>query len=46
MPAILATWETEIRGKTVQGQPGQIFQEIPIFKITTTKWTGGVAQTV
>jgi hypothetical protein len=43
-PIILATLEAKIRKIKVQGQSGQIVQETPISKITTTKWTGGVAQ--
>jgi hypothetical protein len=34
MPIILATWDAEIRRVVVQGQPGQILHEIPIFKKT------------
>jgi hypothetical protein len=34
---ILATWEAEIRRIKVQGQPGQIVQEIHISKITGEK---------
>jgi hypothetical protein len=44
-PVIVATWETEIRRVTVQGQSGQIVQKThPISKITRANWTGGVAQ--
>jgi hypothetical protein len=43
MPAILATWEAEIRRVMVQGQSGQIVHETPSPKITMAKWTGGVA---
>jgi hypothetical protein len=35
MPIILATWEAR-----------QIGHETPISKITSAKWTGGVAQAV
>jgi hypothetical protein len=45
-PVILVTWEPEIRGIKVQGQPGQIVDKTPISKITKAKWTGGVAQAV
>jgi hypothetical protein len=44
MPAILATWEAEIRRIKAQNHPGQIVIEIPSPKITSAKWTGGVAQ--
>jgi hypothetical protein len=43
---ILATLEAEIRSMAVQGQPRQMVQEIPIFKITRAKWTGGMAKAV
>jgi hypothetical protein len=46
MPVILATWEAEIRRITVQGQPRQVVHKAPFSKITTAKWTGGVAQEV
>jgi hypothetical protein len=46
MTVILATWEAEIRRIVVQGQPRQIVQETPHLQITTTKWTGSVAQVV
>jgi hypothetical protein len=31
---------------TVQGQPGQIVHQTPIYKTATTKWTGGMAQVI
>jgi hypothetical protein len=44
MPKILTTWEAEIRRMAVQGQPRQIVHETsPISKITTIKWSRGVA---
>jgi hypothetical protein len=49
MPINLATWEAEIRRIAVWGQAGQIVLErpsTPHSKITTTKWTGDVAQVV
>jgi hypothetical protein len=43
---ILATWEEEIRRiPSVGGQPSQIFLETPISKITSAKWTRGMAKT-
>jgi hypothetical protein len=30
----------------VQGQPGEIVYETPIFKMTRAKWTGGMTQAV
>jgi hypothetical protein len=44
--SIPATWEAEIGGITVRGQSGQIIRETSSPKITTAKWTGGVAQIV
>jgi hypothetical protein len=41
-----ATWEAEIEGITVRGQPGQIVCKTPMSKITRAKWTAGVAQGV
>jgi hypothetical protein len=46
VPVILTTWEAEIGRIVVQGQPGQIVHKTTISKITTAKWTGGVAQVV
>jgi hypothetical protein len=46
MPIILATWEAEIRGITVQSQPGQIVLKILSQKYSTQKSAGGVAQVV
>jgi hypothetical protein len=42
MPAILATWEAEIRRIAVQSQTRQRVRETPISKITRSIWTGGV----
>jgi hypothetical protein len=39
MPVILVTWEAEIRRIVIQGQLGEIVQEIPISKIIRAKWT-------
>jgi hypothetical protein len=46
--AILATWEVDIGRIWDQGPPGEIVCEThaPISKITTPKWTRGVAQAV
>jgi hypothetical protein len=41
MPVILATWEVEI-GRILVSLGKQF--ETPISKITSEKWTGGVAQ--
>jgi hypothetical protein len=43
MLVILATWEANIRRMAVEGQPRQIVHETPISKITTVKWSRGVA---
>jgi hypothetical protein len=44
-PVILATLEAEIGRIQAGGQPRQrVFKTPPISKITTEKWTGGVAQ--
>jgi hypothetical protein len=43
MPEILATWEIEIKKIVVCGQPREILGENPSPKITSAKWTGGVA---
>jgi hypothetical protein len=43
-PAILATWEAEIRRTVVRGQLRQ--SDMLISKTTRAKWTGGVAQAV
>jgi hypothetical protein len=45
MLVILATWEAEIRGIYVQGQPRQIVCETLTPQIARAKWTGGVTQT-
>jgi hypothetical protein len=43
----LATWKTGIRKITIQDQPEQTVCKIPpISKITSAKWTEGVAQAV
>jgi hypothetical protein len=48
MPVILATQEAEIKKIAVQGQfkasSGKIVHKTPISKITSAKWTGGMAQ--
>jgi hypothetical protein len=46
LPAILATWEADIRRIVIWGHPGGNSSQDPIFKITRAKWTGGVAQAV
>jgi hypothetical protein len=43
-PAILATWEAEIRRIMVQDQLEKVALEIQIPKITREKWTAGVSQ--
>jgi hypothetical protein len=43
MPIILAVWEADIRRILIQGQPVEIVLKTPFSKITTAKWTGGVA---
>jgi hypothetical protein len=37
MPAILATWDAEIRKITIKGQPRQVICETSISKITRSK---------
>jgi hypothetical protein len=39
-------WEAEIGRTAVLRQPGQVVQETLISKITKTKWTRGMTQTV
>jgi hypothetical protein len=46
MPGVVATWETEIRSITVQGQRGQMVQKIPFPKMMRAKWTEGVAHMI
>jgi hypothetical protein len=46
MPVILATWGAEIRRIMGSRLAGANSSQDPISKITTTKWTGGVAQAV
>jgi hypothetical protein len=46
MPVILATWGAEIRRIMGSRLAGANSSQDPISKITTTKWTGGVVQTV
>jgi hypothetical protein len=45
-PVILTTWEAEIGRIILRGQSWQIVIKTPISKITSAKWTGGVAQVV
>jgi hypothetical protein len=42
----LFSCEAEIRSITVQGQPGQTIHKTSISKITSTKWTGGMAEVI
>jgi hypothetical protein len=46
MLVILAGWKAEIIRIAVQGQPGEIVRETPIFKINKAKWTGGMASAI
>jgi hypothetical protein len=41
---LLPTWETEMKRISALDEPRQIVHETPFSKITTAKWTGGVAQ--
>jgi hypothetical protein len=45
-PAILVSWEAEIRRIEVLGQNRQIVPKSLISKITRTNWTGGMTQAV
>jgi hypothetical protein len=45
MSVIPDTWEAEIR-IVVRSQPGKIVHKTPSPKITSTKWTRGVAEAV
>jgi hypothetical protein len=42
-PIILAIWEAEIRKTVIRDQPRKIVHKTPSPKITTAKWTEGVA---
>jgi hypothetical protein len=46
MPVILTSWEAEIKGIKVWGQPRQVVYETQSPKITKAKWTGHMAQVV